>query len=169
MIRDAIVAGDTETLQRKVEWESVRAGLKASLTPEAMAKLSERPDAPKRGLWQSLKAMVAPRFADTVIDRYVTPEQLPVLMGYRETYKDSVRPALGLREPPTVLRNTPFADTGIDRFATFWTRVRKAVFVTPRRFVLEVEDKYRPERRFVGTLELKGFEWKLTGLTIAGT
>jgi hypothetical protein len=34
--------------------------------------------------------------------------------------------------------------------------------------VLEVEDKHRPGRNFVGTLELRDWEWKLTGLSITG-
>jgi hypothetical protein len=31
-----------------------------------------------------------------------------------------------------------------------------------------VEDKYKPDRRYIGTLELRGIEWKLTSLTVAG-
>lgn len=168
VIRDAMIEGDIETLNRKVEWDSLRASLKSSLTPETIARLSADPEAPKRSLWQSVKAAVAPRFADTVIDRYVTPEQLPVFLGYREIYKGSIRPALRLKEPPGPLASTPLADTRIDRLLGFWKRVRKAVFVTPRRLLLEVEDKYRPQRRYTGTFELKDYQWKLTGLTIAG-
>ena len=168
VIRDAMIDGDVDTLNRKVEWDSLRASLKSSLTPDTIARLSADPDAPKRSVWQSIKAAVAPRFADTVIDRYVTPEQLPVFLGYREVYKGSIRPALGLKEPPGPLAGTPLANTRVDRLAGFWKRVRKAVFVTPRRLLLEVEDKYRPHRRYTGTLELKDFQWKLTGLTITG-
>lgn len=168
VIRDAMVEGDVETLSRKVEWDSVRATLKSSLTPETLARLSQDPDAPKRGVWQSIKAAIAPRFAETAIERYVTPEHLPVFLGYREVYKGTIRPALGLKEPPGVLANTPLANTGLDRLASFWKRVRKAVFTSPKRLLLEVEDKYRPHRRYTATLELKGWEWKLTGLAIAG-
>jgi hypothetical protein len=106
--------------------------------------------------------------ADTIIDRYVTPENLPVLLGYRRIYRGTLRPALGLVEPPTVLAGTWLGGTGLDRFASFWTRVRRAVLYSPTRFVLEVEDKYRPGRRYVGTLELKGLDWKLTGLSVTG-
>ena len=105
------------------------------------------PDAPKPSLWQRVKAAVAPSMADSVIDRYVTPEHLPVLLGYRRIYRGSVRPALGLKEPPSALEGTWLGGTAFDRFASFWTRVRRAVFVSPTRFVLEVEDKYRPGRQ----------------------
>ena len=167
-IREAIVAGDTTTLNRKVDWEALRLSLKASITPETLARLSADPDSPKPTLWQRIKAAVAPSMADSIIDRYVTPEHLPILLGYRRVYGGTVRPALGLEEPPTVLAGTWLGGTGLDRFASFWSRVRRAVFYSPTRFVLEVEDKYRPGRRYVGTFELKSLDWKLTGLSVIG-
>jgi hypothetical protein len=167
-IREAIIAGDTATLQRKVEWEALRNSLKASITPETIARLTRDPDRPKPTLWQRIKAAIAPSVADTIIERYVTPENLPVLLGYRKLYRGTVRPAIGLEEPPTLLAGTWLAGTGVDRLASFWMRVRSAVFHSPTLFVLEVEDKYRPGRRYVGTLELRGWEWKLTALSVAG-
>ena len=167
-IRDAMIAGDTATLTRRIEWDAVRASLKASLSPMALARLEADPDAPPPSMWQRLKSAVAPRMAGSVIDRYVTPEHLPVLLGYRRRWRGTVQPALGREEPPTVLADTLFAGSVIDRFASFWKRLRRAVFYSPSKIVLEVEDKYAPGRLYIGTLELKGFEWKLTGLTIAG-
>ena len=167
-IREAVIAGDTATLNRKVDWEALRASLKTSITPETIARLMADPDAPRPTLWQRIKAVVAPTMAESVIDRYVTPEHLPVLLGYRRIYRGCVRPALGLKEPQSALAGTWLDGTAFDRFASFWVRVRRAVFMSPTHFVLEVEDKYRPGRHFVGTLELKGYEWKLTGLSVTG-
>jgi len=167
-IRQAIVAGDTATLTRKIEWEPLRASLKTSLSPETIAKLAADPNAPTPTLWQRIKAVVAPKVADTVIDLYVTPEYLPVLLGYRRVYRGTLQPALRGPEPPTVLAGTFLDGTHVDRFASFWTRVRRAVFLSPTRFELEVEDRYKAGRRYTGTLELKGWEWKLTGLIVTG-
>ena len=86
-IREAIVAGDTAALNRKIDWEALRASLKASITPETLARLTRILTRPSRRLWQRIKAAVAPSMADTVIDRYVTPENLPVLLGYRRVYR----------------------------------------------------------------------------------
>ena len=167
-IREAIIAGDTATLTRKIEWDSLRVSLKTSLSPETIVRLAADPDAPKPSLWQRIKAVVAPAMAETVIDRYVTPENLPLLLGYRRIYRGTVQPALGLKEPQTVLAGSWLGGTSIDRFASFWSRVKSAVFYSPTRFVLEVEDKYRPERRYIGTLELKNWTWVLTGLQVTG-
>ena len=167
-IRQAVIAGDTAMLARKVQWEAVRTTLKSSLSPETIAKLAADPQAPKPTLWQRIKAVVAPHMADTVIDRYVTPENLPTLLGYRKTYRETVRPALGLPEAPTPYEGTALGGTAIDRFAAFWSRVRRAVFYSFTEFEMEVEDKYRPGRRYIGTLELIDYDWKLTKLIIIG-
>jgi len=167
-IRDAMVAGDTETLNRKIAWESLRGSLKTSISPQTIARLTADPDAPSPTLWQRIKAAVAPNAVDTIVDRYVTAENLPILLGYRRLYRGGVRPALGLQEPPTMLAGTWLAGSSVDRLASFWTRVRRAVFQSPTRFVLEVEDKYRPGRTYVGTFALQGWEWKLIGLTVSG-
>jgi hypothetical protein len=167
-IREAIIARDTATLERKIDWTSVRASLKQSLSAEAKARLEKDPDAPAPSLWQRIKASVAPTLADSAVDRYMTPENLPSFFGYRETYRHQIRPALGLKEPPTRLAGTLFADTPIDRVASFYARIRRAVFYSLTRFEVEVVDRYQPERRYVSTFELQGLEWKLTALAVLG-
>ena len=167
-IREALVAGDTATLARKIEWETVRASLKASISPETAARLEADPNTPPPSLWQRIKASVAPRMASTAIDRYVTPENLPVFLGYRRLWRGTIQPALGYEEPPTVLRGTFLELSAIDRFASFWKRLRRGVIHSPAKIVLEVEDKHVPGRTYIGTLELKSWEWKLTHLSIAG-
>ena len=167
-IREAMISGDTATLARRIEWELVRASLKASISPEAAARLEADPNAPQPSLWQRIKNTVRPTMANTVIDRYVTPENLPVLLGYRRIWRGTIQPALGYEEPPTVMAGTLFAGSVVDRFASFWKRLRRAVIHSPSKVVLEVEDKYHPGRSYIGTLELRGLDWKLTELTVAG-
>jgi hypothetical protein len=167
-IRDAMISGDTATLTRRIEWESVRASLKASLTPDAAARLAADPEAPPPSLWQRVKAVVGGSVTNTVVERYVTPERLPVLLGYRRFWRGTIQPALGWEEPRTVLAGTLFAGTAIDRFASFWKRLRSAVFHSPRHLEIEIQDKYAPGRTYKSTLELRGFGWKLTRLAITG-
>jgi hypothetical protein len=167
-IREAFIAGDTTTRNRKVDWEALRGSLRSSITPRTIARLMQDPQAPTPTLWQRIKAAVAPSMADTIIDRYVTPENLPVLLGYRRAYRGTLQPALAVAEPATVMAGSWLAGTGVDRLVSFWARVRRAVFYSPTRFEVEVDDQHHPGRRYVGTLELKGWEWKLTGLGVAG-
>jgi len=167
-IRDALIAGDTATLTQRIEWDGVRASLKASLSPEGLASLEADPNTPPPSLWQRIKSVVTPSVSARAIDRFVTPEYLPVLLGYRRFWRGTVQPALGYQEPPTVLAGTLLAGSAIDRAASFWKRLRRAVFYSPMRIEVEIEDKYRPGRFYTGMLELKGLTWKLTSLSVSG-
>jgi hypothetical protein len=166
-IRDAMIAGDSAALAARIDWDAVRSSLKASMSAQAMARLDADPDAPAPTTWKRIKRTVAPRLAGGAIDRYLTPEHLPVLLGYHRFWRGTVRPVLR-EEPPTVLAGTPLAGSGVDRFATFWRRLRRAAFVSPTTMVVEVEDKYTSGRHYTATLNLQGWEWKLTGLAISG-
>src|SRR5262245_58966523 len=168
-IREAMRSGDTATLSNKVEWDSVRATLKASMSAEALAALETEPGAPKPSIWQRVKATVAPHMAGYVIDRYATPEYFPVLLGYRRVWRGTLQPVLQQPEPPTQLSGTWLGGTFVDRFVAFYSRIRRAVFHSLTRFEIEVVDRHRADRSYTGMLELKGLEWKLTGLSMSGT
>jgi hypothetical protein len=170
MIREAVQSGDTPTLERKIKWDSVRSTLKASMSAEALAALETNPGAPKPSLWQRLKSAVAPHVANSAIDRYVTPENFPVFLGYRRIWRGTIQPSITRIEPdpPTALAGTWLDGTPVDRFVAFYARVRRAVFYSFTRFEIEVVDRYRADRTFIGTFELKDWEWKLVGLTISG-
>src|SRR5262245_33945078 len=118
-MRDAMIAGDSQALSSRIDWSAVRSSLKASMSAEAMAKLAADPDAPAPTLWQRTKRAIAPRLSGGVIDRYVTPEYLPVLLGYRRFWHGTVRPLLGRSEPPTALAGTLLAGSAVDRFVSF--------------------------------------------------
>jgi hypothetical protein len=167
-IRDAMIRGDSITLNRKIEWESLRASLKASISPDEAARLAADPDAPPPSLWQRVKVAVGASVTNTVVDRYVTPKRLPVLVGYRRMWRGTVQPAIGVEEPPTALANTMLGGSAIDRFVSFWKRLRSAIFHSPTYLEIEVADKYTPARTYRATLELVGWEWKLTRMAING-
>jgi hypothetical protein len=166
-LRNAAIAGDSAALAARVDWGAVRSSLKASMSAEAMARLEADPDAPAPTTWQRIERTVAPRLAGGVVDRYVTPDHLPVLLGYYRFWRGTVRPVLR-QEPPTALAGTLLAGSAVDRFASFLRRLRRAGFVSPTTMVVEVQDKYTSGRHYTATLDLQGWEWKLTGLAIRG-
>ena len=167
-IRDAMIRGDSITLNRKIEWESLRSSIKSSITPDVAARLAADPDAPPPSLWQRVKVAVGASVTNTVVDRYVTAERLPVLLGYRRMWRGTVQPAIGVEEPRTALADTMFDGTAIDRFVSFWKRLRSAIFHSPTYLEIEIQDKYTPGKSYRSTFELIGWEWKLTRLAISG-
>lgn len=167
-IREAVISGDVTTLERKVDWASVRATLKQSGSDvrATVLEYSQAAGIPKPGLWQRIKAAAAPFFADPLIDRYVTAEGAPQIYAWRQTWREKVRPAVGMAEPPTVLGGTGLAETKLDRALTLAKRVERAAFVSPWKVEIDVRDQFKENRRWRALLELQGWSWRLTEVGI---
>lgn len=159
-IRDAIRSNDADYLADKVEWSSVKRTLKPSMLKIALnsgqTQVAEA-DAgagPKPGLLKRFKAYLGEKTIDKMIDEYVTPEGLPKLFQYGKTYREKIK---GDDE-----KDLPFAE----KVKRSWSRVVRAEFKSFDRFELEMRDRGTSGRTYTGTLELRGLEWKLTGLTV---
>ena len=159
-LREAIKAADTQTIERKVVWSSVRTSLRASiagnshLLPEA-TEVSERI---RPTMWQRVKTAFGQSMVDRFIESYVTPEGLPKLFRYRKTWNGTVK------------REVDDEDTGgfLERAKVFYSRLSRAEFKSPTRIEIEMTDKFAPDRRYVSVMELRGIEWKLVELHILG-
>ncbi len=164
-IREALRTADTSVLQQRVDWVSVRQSLKATATEtrQLMLEMSssagvvhERP-----GLWQRIKSAAAPIFADPLIDRYVTAEGAPQLWSWRQTWRKSIRPNIGLSEPGTPFSGTWLGGTSLDHGLAIAQRIDRAAFSSPRRMEFEVRDKYVEGRRWRASFEFRNWSWVL--------
>jgi hypothetical protein len=98
----------------------------------------------------------------TAIDWYVTPEGAPQLYAWRQTWRQTVRPSIGLAEPPMALAGTSFEGTALDKVVTVLRRVDRAAFTSPVRVELEMRDRYVDDRSYRVVLQLRGLTWKVT-------
>jgi len=157
VLREAIREGDRATIERKVEWDSVRASLKASLAQhtqllqEGTAAGAEiRPT-----VWQRVKSAMGATMLDRFIETYVTPDGLPKLYSYRKLWNEKVKGA---------------PDEGqltlAERFVRLSARVKRIGFRSLGRVEIEVADRNVPERRYVSQMELAGIEWKLVSVRV---
>ncbi len=156
-IREAVKTGDVETLRKRVAWDSVRQSLRqsiahhAELLPAAMnAGRNVRPT-----LWQRIKFMFGESMLDRFMDRYITPEGLPQLYQLKQGYRTRVQ---GLPDESQQPLKT--------RVSNLLRRLKRIEFKDVDTVELEIESRDRPDRRFVGTLSLIGFDWKLTRLIV---
>ncbi len=155
-IREAVRAGDSAYLNRKIEWARVRETLRASMTQVAFDMPDpEAEPGVKPSLWKRIKAYVGGGAVNKLIDRYVTPEGLPQLFEYRKMYRENISHEVDER-------TLPFKT----RIANFWSRLKRAEFKSLTAFEVELADKYEPKRRHIGLLELQGTEWKLAELRV---
>lgn len=168
-IREAIRTGDSAYLEAKLEWDTVRATLRASLTEIATGIPEPSPVAaqedvrqatavepPKLGLWQRIKNGLSRRAVDSLVATYVTPARLPQLFTARQFYRDNIS------GETAALEALPWSE----RVASFWSRIRRAEFHSPTVFELEMADRNDPTRHYIGLLRLRGLEWKLTELRL---
>ncbi len=169
----AVKAGDVAALEKAVEWDGVRASLKRSLVELQTAPVVDggrdvHGMAVPPSLWTRIKASFAPGLIDGFVDKYVTPQGLPQAFAMRESWRETVRPAVGLAAPKLALADTSFAGTALDRFVSFYVRIRRAVFLTPGLVEFEIADRHTPERRYVSQFALKDFCWKLVSVRVVG-
>jgi hypothetical protein len=165
-IREAVTRGDTDYIERKVHWPTVRESMRQSMLSSALelpeagsAGIEVEPsDAPRPGLWKRLKTRLktyaGSRVVDKMVATYVSAEGLPRL--YRQ--RMMTRAAMG----------APAADPEAwsDRFREVWSRVRRAELLSLTAFEIELADQFAEDRSYIARLELQRFEWILTELRI---
>ena len=157
-LREAVKAGNVAAVQAKVQWDTVRASLKTSLAkhPELFAEATMAGENVKPTLWQRVKATFGVTMIDRFIESYVTPEGLPKLFQYRQAWRDTISgDTAQLAQAPR-----------LERMRQFYDRIRRAEFQTFSKVEIEMQDRKKPERRYVSTMELIGFDWKLTALRV---
>jgi hypothetical protein len=172
-IRQAIRAGDAALLETLVEWPHVRASLKASLAEREREKKALAGDQPRPSLWQRIKAAAMPgSLTDGLIDRYVTATGVIQMHQARATWKSLTKRDAGSTVQTLSADALDAADAAdrpaIERFVRFWQRIKRAEFKSLQQVELEIADRNVPERRYVGTMEFRGFGWKLTRLDVVG-
>lgn len=157
-LREAIRTADSGYLERKIEWESVRASLKTSLARHAnlVPEISDEAASNKPGLWQRVKMAFGQSMIDNFVERSMTPSGLPKMFEAKKAFNEKVR---GELPPEETMSRT-------ERFKQFWARLQRAEFQSFSRVEIEVKDRRAPDRHYVSLLELKGLEWKLTELRI---
>ncbi|MGE0627714.1 MAG: DUF2939 domain-containing protein [Hyphomicrobiaceae bacterium] len=157
-LREAIKTGDTRTIERKIEWKSVRESLRKSLAhnPRLLPEVNKVGAEIRPTMWQRVKWAFGSSMLDRFLETYVTPEGMHKLYKYRMTWNSHVK---GL--PPDDSLPLP------ERLKKFYSRILRAEFLSPTRFEIEIVDKDTPTRAYVGLFELDWTEWKLTSLKIA--
>ena len=159
-LREAIRSGDTSTIEQRVEWQSVRSSLKASLAEnnQLLVQAQEMGSAIRPTLWQRVKSAFGATVLDRFIETYVTPQGLPQLFRYHRLAREHLPGAVNAASTD----ERPWSQ----RVADFYRRLLRAEFQSLRRVEFEIADRFSPERRIVSVMALIGMRWKLTELRV---
>jgi Protein of unknown function (DUF2939) len=157
-LREAVKAGNVEAVQGRVQWDTVRASLKTSLAkhPELFAEATTAGENVKPTIWQRIKATFGVTMIDRFIESYVTPEGLPKLFQYRQVWRENISgDAATLAEMPR-----------LERMKQFYDRIKRAEFQSLSKVEIQMQDRKKPERHYVSTMEMIDYGWKLTALRV---
>jgi Protein of unknown function (DUF2939) len=178
-IKHAVKSGDVTTLERLVDWQPVRASLKASLAnmPAMQIAGDERrlmPGQAMPSIWARIKAAAAPILLERMIDSYVTAEGVTQLHQIKSA---GLLSALGVAPQPAPQvgpadnggrTNNPFENNLVSRMLSFYERLICARFHSLSLAEFEIADTANTGHRIVSQFALSNFEWKLVSVRIIG-
>ena len=186
-IHSALEANDTQTLETKVDFPSVRASLKPVVTSEVDRAL-ERATARSGGIGQILggavKQQLGPQLVETILNGFVTPKQVSEIYNRRGDIREIVAERMGKRgdgrgEIPTEPAKdagtpAPGAPAGADDKTAAAPKprekfgpgnIKRFAFTGPLGFEIGVaKDKAATVPDITAQLGFTGFDWKLVGL-----
>lgn len=137
-LHEAIVQGDTRTIEAAVDWPSVRHTLKSSISEVMIADAEARRS--ELGMFRRIGYKIGDAFAPYFIDRMIAKQMTP------QGFIDYVRaPTPGASRPTSVLRT-----------------IERAVYSGLNRFEIDVRDKLDRSRRYRAVFTRELMTWRLT-------
>lgn len=150
-LKRAIRNGDAATVASRVEWETVRASLRQSLTEqapqEARRRFSRIPFIQRFA--EKLAVSYSRPVVDKMVDSFGTADGLIRFFAWRETISGP-KPARTLYGIATEMSN----------------RVKGVAFPSLTRLEVVMADRTDPKRHIFSAMELRSSGWKLTEVRI---
>jgi hypothetical protein len=172
-LRRAAMTGDLPTLEARVDWPAVRQSLKDSLAEIEFARQAEATvrGLPRPSLWSRIKAAASPtRYADQLIDRYITAEGVVKVAAARGNLKALLGGGLASSAAaPQDIQVPDHARPLTERAQLFWNRLKRVRLVKPSLIEIEMADRRVPERSYVSQLTFEGLRWRVTSVRVLGT
>lgn len=152
-LRSAIKARDHAAIEAKVDWTTLRANLKQTITGNLTDETKNRDTG---AITKVLKRSLGPIVADKLIDLAVTPRTLASVLAGRNLLDGfGLAGARSGETPESALESDAEADPLAPR------RLRWAFLESPTRFRIETADPKLPGKRVVSILALQGTTWRL--------
>jgi hypothetical protein len=185
-IHAALEANDTQTLEHKVDFPSVRASLKpviASEVDRAMERAAGRGGGLGQIIGGALKQQVGPQLVETILNAFVTPQQVGEIYSRRGDIREIVAERMakkaeggkkgegrGGEAPSAGAGSEPAKDASSGaapkpREKPGIGNIKRFAFTGPLAFEIGLaKDKAAAVPDITAQLGFKGFDWKLVGL-----
>ena len=163
-LRLAVKSGDTQTIDRMIVWPTLRGSIRRTIAQNAKLlplaqKAARRASA---SWWQRIRSAYGHSMLNRFVERYINPSGLSELYRAKKNWH-----ARATSDLPQMIQ------AGIipASIQSTWRRVKRAEFINPFRFILEIEDRHKASRLIKTTFQLTnigldGLHWKLTAVAI---
>lgn len=148
----AVREGDVPTLERRVDWNAVRLGLRGDLNAGLLKSVSDKSQGSDSALANGFAAMLGPAVINNLIDGYVTPQGIA---------------AMAKNEKQSQSDDAPLATKHFNAVKNIdWSKVKYAFFAGgPFSFRVELEADGAGQEPLGFDLEWKG-DWRLVRVAI---
>ena len=156
-MKSAIDARDASRLAGYVNFPALKDSIKADLSARIAARVS---DTREKSLFGALGAALAGVFVDPLVDAFVTPESLAMILK-----AEMPKPAPPARQPPPSAPAPPASSPPESATPTESKREQSMSYESFDRFVVSVKKKGSTDQPFSLVFTREGwFSWKLSAL-----
>jgi hypothetical protein len=165
-IYDALEKSDITTLERKIDFPSVRESLKPAIRAEVDKRLDRTPGDVAGHLRDGrLGLQVGPKLVETVLNKIVTAQSIASLYEWRGDISQVVKDVREIREIGTPTGGAGSAGMSAKPSALGLSNIKRFAFTSPTSFEIGIaKDASGPSPDLTAQVGFRDMDWKLTGL-----
>ena len=167
-IYDALEKNDAATLERKIDFPSVRDSLKPAIRAEVDKTLDRTMgDAAGKLRDGRLRQEIGPQLMETVLNKIVTPQSIASLYAWRGDISQVLKDVKEIRDigTGTAPDGTGIAGVSAKPSALRLSNIKRFAFTSPTSFEIGIaKDASSSEPDLTAQMAFGGMDWKLTGL-----
>ena len=164
-IFDALEKNDVATLERKIDFPSVRESLKPAIRAQVDKTLDRTMgDAAGQLRDGGLRQQIGPQLMETVLNKIVTPQSIASLYAWRADISQVLKGVKEIREIGTATEGEGIAVTAKPSPLRL-SNIKRFAFTSPTSFEIGIaKDASSSEPDLTAQMGFRDMDWKLTGL-----
>jgi hypothetical protein len=165
-IYDALEKSDITTLERKIDFPSVRESLKPAIRAEVDKRLDRTPGDDAGHLRDGrLGQKIGPKLVEIVLNKIVTAQSIASIYEWRGDISQVVKDVKEIREIGTPTGGAGIAGMGANPSTLGLSNIKRFAFTSPTSFEIGIaKDASGSGPDLTAQMGFRHTDWKLTGL-----
>jgi len=164
-IYNALEKNDATTLERKIDFPSVRDSLKPAIRAQ-IDKMLDRTTGDAAGQLRDgrLRQQIGPQLMETVLNKIVTPQSIASLYEWRGDISQVIKGIKEIREIETATNGAGIAESARPSPLRL-SNIKRLAFTSPTSFEIGIaKDASASEPDLTAQMGFRDMDWKLIGL-----